>query len=88
MTVAAVSKRLGVPVRTLKRRLQQQGTSYREIVDEVRTEVAIKYLRETDLSIEDIAYSLGFSEAANFRRAFRRWTKETPNQFKTAARGR
>ena len=88
VTVAAVSKRLGVPVRTLKRRLQQQGTSYREIVDEVRTEVAIKYLRETDLSIEDIAYSLGFSEVANFRRAFRRWTKETPNQFKTAARGR
>lgn len=78
----AVSKQLGVPVRTLKRRLQLQGTSYRKIVDELRTEIAIDYLRETDLSIEDIAHSIGFTEVSNFRHAFRRWTKKTPNEFR------
>jgi AraC-like DNA-binding protein len=43
---------------------------------------AVKYLRDTDLTNEDIALALGFSDAANFRQAFRRWTKKSPSQFK------
>lgn len=45
-------------------------------------DMAIKYLRDTDLTIEDIAYMLGFSDAANFRHAFYRWTKAAPYQFR------
>ena len=71
-----------MPVRTLKRRLHEQGTSYRKIVNELRAQIAIRYLRETDLTIEDIASCLGYSEATNFRQAFRRWTKATPQQFR------
>jgi AraC-like DNA-binding protein len=51
-------------------------------VDELRRDVAIRYLRETDLTVEEIAESLGFSDAANFRQAFRRWTKAAPYEFK------
>ena len=44
--------------------------------------VAIKYLRDTELTIEEIADALGFSDAANFRHAFRRWTKGAPQEFR------
>jgi AraC-like DNA-binding protein len=45
-------------------------------------EMAIKYLRDTNLTVEAIAESLGFSDAANFRQAFRRWTKAAPHAFR------
>jgi AraC-like DNA-binding protein len=50
-------------------------------------EVAIKYLRDTDLTIDDMADVLGFSDAANFRRAFQRWTKRSPVEFRDISRG-
>ena len=88
MTIDAVSKRLKIPLRTLKRRLEQQGTSYRQIVDELKTEIAIRYLRETNLTIEEIASCLGYSEPANFRQAFRRWTNKTPKEVRFEVKGR
>jgi AraC-like DNA-binding protein len=48
----------------------------------LRRDIAIRYLRDTDLTVEDIAESLGFSDAANFRHAFRRWTKAAPHEFR------
>jgi AraC-like DNA-binding protein len=51
------------------------------VVDELRRDMAIRYLRDTDLTVEEIAETLGFSDAANFRQAFRRWTKTTPREF-------
>jgi len=78
----ALARRLKIPTRTLKRKLRQEGTSYRKIVDELRVQLAIKYLRECKLTIEDIASCLGFTDAASFRHAFRRWTKETPGEFR------
>lgn len=68
--------------RTLRRRLREESTSYRDVIDELRMRVAIKYLRDTQLSIGEIAVSLGFSETANFRHAFRRWTEKAPNEFR------
>jgi AraC-like DNA-binding protein len=52
------------------------------LIDELRMPVAIKYLRDTQLTIDDIADSLGFSEAANFRHAFHRWTQRAPQDFR------
>jgi AraC-like DNA-binding protein len=49
-------------------------------------QIAIKYFRDTALTVEDVAHSLGYSDAANFRHAFRRWTKTTPDQFKSVSR--
>jgi AraC-like DNA-binding protein len=78
----AVAARLHLTTRTLRRKLDEEGTSFRKLVDELRMEVAVKYLRDTELTIDDIAYSLGFSEAAIFRRAFRRWTGKSPREFR------
>jgi AraC-like DNA-binding protein len=80
-----VAKLLRTPPRTLRRQLRAQNTSFRELIDELRAHVAIKYLRDTDMTSEDIALALGFSDAANFRHAFRRWTKESPSMFKHLA---
>ena len=77
-----VARDLNMSARTLRRRLQEENTSFRNLVDELRKELAIKYLRDTDLTIEHIAESLGFSDEANFRQAFRRWTNAAPNQFR------
>ncbi len=82
----AIARGLKMSARTLKRRLRVEGTSYRKVVDELRTQLAIKYLRDTDLTLEDIASSLGFRDATNFQHAFRRWTKKTPGEFRRASR--
>ncbi len=81
-SLSAVARRLKTSTRALQRRLQEERTSYRQVVDELRTQMAIKYLRDTDLTIEEIAFSLGFSDAVSFRQAFRRWTKAAPNEFR------
>jgi AraC-like DNA-binding protein len=77
-----VAKRLNMSARTLRRKLRDENTSFRQLVDELRMDMAIKYLRDTDLTVEDIAEALGFSDAANFRHAFRRWTKAAPHEFR------
>ncbi|HRO88188.1 MAG TPA: AraC family transcriptional regulator ligand-binding domain-containing protein [Chiayiivirga sp.] len=75
---------LGMSERELRRRLHAEGTSYREIHDDVRAQVAMKYLRDTSLPVESIAAAVGFNDAANFRRAFRRWTGKTPGEYRAA----
>jgi AraC-like DNA-binding protein len=84
MSFELVAGRLGMSERTLRRKLEQEGTSFRELTDEVRAHAAIKYVRDTDLTIEDIAFALGFSDAAAFRHAFRRWTKSAPHEYRRA----
>jgi AraC-like DNA-binding protein len=81
-TFAVTSKLLNVNARSLRRQLQQQGISFRGLLDELRTQLALKYLRSTDLANEDIALALGFSDAANFRRAFHRWTNKSPSEVR------
>jgi AraC-like DNA-binding protein len=79
-----IAGRLRMSPRTLRRKLDQEGTSFRELIDELRAHAAIKYVRDTDLTIEDIAFALGFSDAAAFRHAFRRWTKSAPHEYRRA----
>ena len=83
--LATVAKRLRSTERTLRRQLRAQQTSFRELVDELRMQLATKYLRDTDMTSEDIAAVIGFSDAANFRHAFRRWTGGPPSEFKHLA---
>lgn len=77
-----LAERLDMTPRTLRRRLQQEGTSYQEILTEVRCRLAKEYLRTTRMTTEDIAEMVGFSEAANFRHAFKRWTGKAPSAFR------
>jgi AraC-like DNA-binding protein len=81
-TFEAIAKQLGVNDRSLRRQLRQQGFSFRGLRDELRTQIALKYLRHTTLANEDIALALGFSDAASFRRAFHRWTNKAPSDIR------
>jgi AraC-like DNA-binding protein len=81
-TIEQVAKRLHVSVRTLKRRLAEEGTTYSELVDAERRERALLLLRSDDLTLAEIADRLGYSDAANFTRAFRRWTGVSPRAFR------
>jgi AraC-like DNA-binding protein len=77
-----LARGLNLSLRTLQRRLAKAGTSYSELLDEARRELALRYIGEHRLSIKETTYVLGFSEPANFTRAFRRWTGFSPTQYR------
>ena len=68
--------------RTLNRRLREEGTSFQEIKDALRRDIAIRALQQGNDSIEQIAFDTGFSAPANFHRAFRKWTNRTPRSYR------
>ena len=69
--------------RTLHRRLLDEGSSFKEILEQVR-HLAVEYLKAGHLSIEEIAYTLGYTDMANFRRAFKRWEAMPPSRYRAA----
>ncbi len=73
---------LAMSPRTLRRKLQQEETSFQLLLDQARARHAIDYLQQTRLPLSSIAYVLGFNDASNFRRAFQRWTGKSPLQFR------
>jgi len=73
---------LGMSARTLRRRLREAGTSYQKILDSVRSDLATQYLRTTRLTVYQIADRLGYSDQANFGRAFKRWTGRSPQELR------
>lgn len=79
---AAVADKLHLSSRTLQRRLKAQGTSFKALLTEVRTELADQFLRENRHSLSEIAFLLGFSELSAFSRAFRRWKGVSPSQYR------
>ena len=81
MALADVCAKLGTTERSLRRKLAQEGTSYREIANHVRMSFALKFLRGRNPNIEAIAEALGFSDSTSFRRAFRRWHGRGPRQI-------
>ncbi len=81
-----VAEKFDMTVRTLQRHLQQAGTSYQQILDELRQELAEHYLVRSDLAIQDIACYLGFTESRSFHRSFKSWTGQTPGEFRESRR--
>lgn len=82
-----VAARLAMSGRTLQRRLADEGTSYQELVDDSRHELAKRLLRETDFSLIEVAFMTGFSEQSALTRAFKRWVGRTPGAFRADSRG-
>jgi AraC-like DNA-binding protein len=80
-TSERMAERLHMSERTLRRRLSEHSTSMKEILDDLRRELALTMLTEPRATIEDVALRLGFSDATAFHRAFRRWTGRTPKAF-------
>lgn len=82
-SLEAVAAELGCSPRTLQYRLARQGTSFSEILDEVRATLARRYVQQSQQPFSALAYALGFSEPSHFNRAFKRWTGETPSRFRS-----
>lgn len=80
-----VASMLNLSARTYRRRLADEDTAFQELLDSVRAEHATRQLREGRLPISSIAYRLGFGDPSNFRRAYRRWTGQTPGDVRRAA---
>lgn len=81
-TMNDVASQLGLQERTLRRRLVAENSSYAAIVDDVRRKLATEYLQTTRMSVDDVAWKVGFSDSANLRRAVRRWTGKTITQIR------
>ena len=81
-SMTAVAAQLGLQERTLRRRLAAEESSYGAIVDDVRRKLAIEYLQTTRMSVDDVAWKVGFSDSANLRRAIRRWTGKTISEVR------
>jgi AraC-like DNA-binding protein len=77
----AIARSLNQSASTLQRRLRDEGSSYQELLDATRHEMALEYLRQGRHSLVDVAFLLGFTDQSNFTRAFRRWTGKTPREY-------
>jgi AraC-like DNA-binding protein len=75
---------LGMSERTLARRLSDEGLNFTEILQQLRRDLAVRYLNDRRLHISKIAWLLGFHEVSAFTHAFKRWTGKTPSQIRTA----
>src|SRR5262249_43450246 len=81
-TLEQIAPRMNMSPRTLHRRLDEESTSFRQILAEVRRELATRHLSERRLAIGEIAFLLGFSEPSAFHRAFKRWTGYAPLAYR------
>jgi AraC-like DNA-binding protein len=79
----SIAAKLQMSARTLQRKLAAEGTSFQAVLDGVREELARIYMARRDLALGEVAYLLGFSELSAFVRAFRRWTGQSPGQFRS-----
>lgn len=81
-----VAARLKLPTWTLRRKLAEEGTQFRAILNDTRRDLAMTYIRDTELAFGEIAYLLGFASAEAFQRAFKRWNSQTPGEFRRSQR--
>lgn len=78
----SLAEKLAMSTRSLQRRLHEEGTSFQEVFEESRAELATQYLRNPSLTLSEIAYLLGYAELSAFSRAFRRRTGQSPTDFR------
>ena len=78
-----IARKLGMSRRTLARRLESEGTSFAAVMDELKRDLANRYLRDEDLSISRIAWLLGYREVSAFTHAFKRWTGKNPREARS-----
>jgi AraC-like DNA-binding protein len=81
-TIDSIASTLNISAATLKRKLKSEGQSFRDIKDEILYKKSVKFLRDTQKSIEQIADHLGYSDASNFSKAFKGWSGMSPSDFR------
>jgi AraC-like DNA-binding protein len=77
-TKQTVAKALALSARTLSRRLADEGTTYEEVVDQLRQTLALQYIKDRGMSISQIAWLLGYEGSTSFHHPFKRWTGRSP----------
>lgn len=82
-TRGQVARELGLSEAALQQKLGERGQCFQDLLDEIRRELALGYLAQPGLAITEIAFLLGFADASNFTRAFRRWHSISPTQFRS-----
>jgi AraC-like DNA-binding protein len=82
VTATDIAGTMFVTKRTLQRRLEREGTSYREITEKLNSELALRHLCEPDQTVESISVLLGYFDTAAFRKAFRRWYGQSPGEYR------
>ncbi len=85
ISLEQIARSLHMSERTLRRRLDEHGTSYKSLLDELRRELAFHYVSRTQQSFEETAARLGFADVSAFYRAFKRWTSATPAAYRAQA---
>jgi len=81
-----VAARLKMPAWTLRRKLAEEHTGFREILNQTRRDLALAYIRDTELSLGEITWLLGFTSAEAFQRAFKRWAGQPPGAYRRSCR--
>src|SRR5690606_41177337 len=84
--MAEAARELGLSVRTLRRRLLDESTSYQVLLDRFRCDLAMEYLKSGHMTPKEVGYLLGFRHPTTFRRAFRTWTGQTVGEFLASPR--
>ena len=79
-----ICEHLNLSRRTLQRRLKDHGIEFSTLVEEVRRELALSYMKDSEYSMTEISLLVGYSESASFTRAFRRWTGQSPQQYRSS----
>jgi AraC-like DNA-binding protein len=82
LPIALASEASGLGVRSLQRRLVEEGLTYSRLIDQVRFDIAIDLLKNPSMPLIDVSSELGYTEPATFTRAFKRWTGTSPNEFR------
>ena len=82
-SIVEVANRLAISRRTLQRRLNEENTSFQEVLDNLRKDLAYHYLINSNYTHEQIAFLLGYAEVTSFFRAFRAWTGHTPQHIRS-----
>ncbi|OQX38128.1 MAG: hypothetical protein B0D91_04885, partial [Oceanospirillales bacterium LUC14_002_19_P2] len=77
-----IAEKLHLPAWTLRRKLQEEATSFKQVLDETRQSLACAWLKESDYALSEIAFMTGFSSTEAFQRAFKRWCDITPGEFR------
>ena len=81
----SIAKQLAMSPRTLQRRLRDQGVIFNDVLDGMRMRAAKSYLAQRDIAGSEVAYLLGFTEQSSFNRAFKRWSGQTPTEYRRGA---
>ena len=81
-SLSSLSESLDLTEQDLSAQLKSSGTSYQQLLGDTRRELAEEYILRSDLTVNEIAYMLGFSDCSNFARSFRRWTGKSPTDFR------